>query len=179
MDTSKEYRNMLKAAPEIQSLWKPSIGDYHLWNNSIELISTEHFRSSTRFWLRDKEIWGDRKQYGQYIIGYFNEWVVMDFDKNTQVNCEEIIKEFQKQYTRHNNTLWLPRQDQLQDILDENYVHIIGEFKKFAYSEYNNSVFSACGTFCPTENGSMEQLWLAFVMNEKYNKVWDGTKWIK
>ncbi len=25
---------------------------------------------------------------------------------------------------------------------------------------------------------SMEQLWLAFVMKEKYNKVWDGEEWI-
>lgn len=24
---------------------------------------------------------------------------------------------------------------------------------------------------------SYEQLWLAFVMKEKYNKVWDGEKW--
>jgi len=25
----------------------------------------------------------------------------------------------------------------------------------------------------------MEQLWLAFVMLELYNKKWDGTKWTK
>ena len=25
---------------------------------------------------------------------------------------------------------------------------------------------------------SMEQLWLAFVMKEKFNKMWDGGKWI-
>lgn len=24
---------------------------------------------------------------------------------------------------------------------------------------------------------SMEQLWLAFVMKEKYNKTWDGNEW--
>ena len=26
---------------------------------------------------------------------------------------------------------------------------------------------------------SMEQLWLAFVMKEKYEKTWDGTNWIE
>jgi len=26
---------------------------------------------------------------------------------------------------------------------------------------------------------SMEQLWLAFVMKEKFNKVWNGENWIK
>ena len=30
-----------------------------------------------------------------------------------------------------------------------------------------------------TSNCSMEQLWLAFVMQEKYKKTWDGEKWIK
>ncbi len=29
----------------------------------------------------------------------------------------------------------------------------------------------------PARNVSMEQLWLAFVMKEKYNKTWDGEKW--
>ena len=24
---------------------------------------------------------------------------------------------------------------------------------------------------------SMEQLWLAFVMSEKYNKIWNGKEW--
>jgi hypothetical protein len=26
---------------------------------------------------------------------------------------------------------------------------------------------------------SMEQLWLAFVLKEKYGKVWSGTDWVK
>ena len=26
-------------------------------------------------------------------------------------------------------------------------------------------------------DASMEQLWLAFVMKEKFNKTWDGEKW--
>jgi len=27
--------------------------------------------------------------------------------------------------------------------------------------------------------GSMEQLWLAFIMSEKYGKVWNGDDWVK
>ena len=30
----------------------------------------------------------------------------------------------------------------------------------------------------PISNPSMEQLWMAFYMKEKYNKVWNGEKWI-
>ena len=29
------------------------------------------------------------------------------------------------------------------------------------------------------KNYSMEQLWLAFVMKDKYKKVWNGEDWIK
>jgi hypothetical protein len=29
------------------------------------------------------------------------------------------------------------------------------------------------------DEASPEQLWLAFVMKEKYNKVWNGEDWVK
>jgi len=71
-------------------------------------------------------------------------------------------------YTSDTDT-WLPRQDQLQDMvtidgtilltqLKETYIMECWIYKKDEYYfEYN----------------SMEQLWLAFVMKEKYGKVWD------
>ena len=31
----------------------------------------------------------------------------------------------------------------------------------------------------PGEKWTQEQLWLAFIMKEKYNKVWNGEDWIK
>ena len=68
------------------------------------------------------------------------------------------------------NKVWLPRQDQLQEMIN--------------WSEYQ---FSACfGEFVHLQAGekdspykSMEQLWLAFVMKEKYGKSWNGTGWVK
>ena len=50
-------------------------------------------------------------------------------------------------------SIWLPRQDQLQGMVE--YTVGVNKFN------------------------SMEQLWLAFVMSEKYNKKWDGKDWIK
>ena len=66
--------------------------------------------------------------------------------------------------------IWLPRQDQLQEmVLESNHpdelLKIIGHFHDFA-----------CGV--TPQFDSMEQLWLAFVMKEKYKKTWNGEEWI-
>ena len=73
---------------------------------------------------------------------------------------------------------WLPRQDQLQDIIIEywgevdcsnSHVVVLDDFSEYVLNE------------CPKETismNSLEQLWLAFTMKEKYNKKWDGEEWI-
>ena len=64
--------------------------------------------------------------------------------------------------------IWLPRQDQLQEmvksdtIINWDFYHFINDGLT-DYLDYFNS---------------MEQLWLAFVMKEKYNKTWNGEDWV-
>lgn len=65
--------------------------------------------------------------------------------------------------------IWLPRQDQVQKILDMTDPHIITTRIDLWWKQ--DHIFTG---FC----GSMEQLWLAFVMQEKYNKTWDGRDWV-
>jgi hypothetical protein len=82
--------------------------------------------------------------------------------------------------------IWLPRQDQLQEMLKS---------VEWFYNENNPSgmmdslyyIYMCCSSsneFNYTEYvkqfKSFEQLWLSFVMNEKYNKIWDKNKqeWI-
>lgn len=68
---------------------------------------------------------------------------------------------------RTKKILWLPRQDQLQEIL-----------KPYPFSALLRDVrmfWKGGGRYC----NSMEQLWLAFVMKEKFNKIWNESKWIK
>ncbi len=63
--------------------------------------------------------------------------------------------------------IWLPRQDQLQEM-------VRGKFRR----QYLMLVDFA--TLCVDDmpdDMSMEQLWLAFVMIEKYGKVWKGEDW--
>ena len=65
-----------------------------------------------------------------------------------------------------NKVIWLPRQDQLQEMVWEgsNIRSMVLEFADFVEaSDYRRE--------------SMEQLWLAFVMKEKFNKVWVNDKW--
>jgi len=60
------------------------------------------------------------------------------------------------------------RQDQLQEMVIEDTGSIALIFV-FNYWFYNADI---------DEDSSMEQLWLAFVMKEKYGKVWNGEEWI-
>jgi len=73
---------------------------------------------------------------------------------------------------------WLPRQDQLQEMV------LPGDARYSGWFLYGLSEFKSIGNKLgwPTEEyylrfESMEQLWLAFVMKEKYDKVWNGKEW--
>ena len=87
------------------------------------------------------------------------------------------------------NYIWLPRQDQLQEMVG---IEIISKYIKWttidtsipfnrhlalmkwfdvlskARNQYANTIMTFSG----------EQLWLAFYMHEKHNKLWDGEQWI-
>ena len=68
------------------------------------------------------------------------------------------------------DTIWLPRQDQLQAMVTDFSLGIWSLMAKF-------------GRWCDEWGGqsrtlySGEQLWLGFVMKEKFNKIWDGQEW--
>ena len=77
------------------------------------------------------------------------------------------------------NHLWLPRQDQLQEMVKGNkHSHLLAhEFALWCHGgEEFGRIILAEDPHC---DWSMEQLWLAFVMKKKYNKVWKDDKWIE
>ena len=73
------------------------------------------------------------------------------------------------------NWLWLPHQDQLQEML--NYK----EKTSYPVSHMIKHIDEFYSTMRYWEQDAgditMEQLWLAFVMKEKYNKTWGGNEW--
>lgn len=79
---------------------------------------------------------------------------------------------------------WLPRQNQLQEMIE-------GQRRGRGIHDYDFSFASngvdwfmtiTAGFDKKVEVGrftSMEQLWLAFVMKERYSKQWSGKDWVK
>lgn len=69
--------------------------------------------------------------------------------------------------------IFLPRQDQLQEMVKPNKYNSYWLVQKM-YEFVNEKNAGEL-----TGNPSCEQLWLAFVMHEKYGKTWDGEEWVK
>jgi len=77
--------------------------------------------------------------------------------------------------------IWLPRQDQLQEM----YFDFVPALEHFPIAIIARLyIFSSIRIKSPSVDlnyveqfTSMEQLWLAFVMKEKYNKIWNGEEW--
>jgi len=79
--------------------------------------------------------------------------------------------------------IWLPQQDQLQEMVVKSntapLIMLIALFDKFTFQE-GYGLNKDNERRVPPINmfpDSMEQLWLAFVMKEKYNKIWTGNEW--
>ena len=66
--------------------------------------------------------------------------------------------------------IWLPTQSQLQEMVESaECYHNRPRYLLTAFLKYcTESLYLA----------SMEQLWLAFVMKEKFNKTWDGDRYV-
>lgn len=67
------------------------------------------------------------------------------------------------------HNVWLPRQDQLQEMLNYKEPIVFN-----LVSNLNIWIMDNPKKVC----FSMEQLWLEFVMETKHNKTWDKDKWI-
>ena len=85
-------------------------------------------------------------------------------------------KEYIEMCRKANGYLGTPiyTQEQLQDMLfqplGKTFVYWLDRFYKYVENqERHESMIGGCY--------SMEQLWLAFVMHEKYGKTWDGKDW--
>ena len=81
--------------------------------------------------------------------------------------------------------VWLPTQEQLQEIIIPtlksryNKYHDLEKMERIAnwivrifwgFTEHNGREI---------HSNNITELWLAFVMHEKYNKIWTGEKWVK
>lgn len=75
------------------------------------------------------------------------------------------------QHDWYSDRIWLPRQDQLQEMVKYragDALHRICEFHDIICPDWKYFLIFT----------SLEQLWLAFVMKERWNKIWNGKEWI-
>ena len=148
MDKPETYIKM-SDCPEIQEDWKPQIGDWFYKEDGIG--------------------------YGLWLICQVSapngETLWCSGERMNQPPFEGKLVQF----TAPENYIWLPLQSQLQEMIGEEYsINLLYAFHRF----YNTM---GCDLYPHTINGaktSMEQLWLTFVMKEKYNKTWYGEDWV-
>lgn len=79
--------------------------------------------------------------------------------------------------------LWLPRQDQIQDMMEWKNEYHFWEWEADTFDgdkagSYHGQILDNEDLVYGVSMSSLEQLWLAFYMYEKYGKIWDGDKWV-
>lgn len=79
--------------------------------------------------------------------------------------------------------IWLPTQSQLQEMVEYEFKVILAKFHCWVFYEaplsapdFVHRKIAESHSYTSSFE-SMEQLWLAFVMHEKYQKVWNGEEW--
>jgi len=156
MDISKEYIKMCDC-PEIQGLWKYEKGD----------------------WFADK-------YFDKCGAGVIESTLVDEYIGDNWNTIASRITEFNLC-----QSIWLPRQDQLQEMYitthDYKGMATIKDEASFPQSLIHSIWFFAFETDGGGDYAgvneyahqftSMEQLWLAIVMQMKHNKTWNGEAW--
>lgn len=104
-----------------------------------------------------------------------------DFITDTEMDSLSVLMSvnFKKSYGvvngfDKNDIIWLPRQDQLQGMVviekSEWFLTGIATYDKYGFSKE----IEYYGQF-----DSFEKMWLCFVMEKKYNKIWNDSDWFK
>jgi hypothetical protein len=159
MDMSETYIKMCERAQEIQRL-QPDID--HIRHPEDE----QDYKYTSFFYLPKEDKIAISKwdnDEGHILMGHY-------LDEET-------------------GAIWLPRQDQLQKMLispRQDFIELLEDFywhwagykteEKYPWREYieDEDKIKIRGDFT-----SMEQLWLAFVMKEKFGKYWSKGEWLK
>ena len=159
MDISPEYVKMCGEAKEVQEAHTPARGD--LWKCACRSCTER-----SHIWMIERS-----------VIDHLEGKDLSDFIEYYQecVRWEEFgFPAFwrDKEAGDWNAYIWLPRQDQLQEMVFESggstpWLALFSDFVDFIFSKTNRGLFT----------GTPDQLWLAFVMHEKHNKIWDGKTW--
>lgn len=108
---------------------------------------------------------------GDIFMGWADVDIVMDGEEPKElVIGSEIWGDYVRPMKGH--SVWLPRQDQLQDLLwPEGHDLTLGECQLvWEFARKNREKLA--------DFNSWEKLWLCFLMSENFNKTWNGEDWV-
>ena len=144
---------MCEKAEDVQKKWKPKEWDYHYG------IKNSTCDNEGIVWCIVPDRISDSGYYG--------------------ISPENFDEEGKDRYDK---IIWLPRQDQLQEMIGRNQVkYFYTDFGEYQSEKLKNhwELYRE-----PHENeqyrydgDSIEQCFLRVIMKEKYNKIWDNENW--
>jgi hypothetical protein len=119
---------------------------------------------------------GHQWEFGDYFVYVGHVYILVSISEDGFYHGRNSLYETSWEFRGNSLVpcIWLPHQDQLQEMIHDLKYYSKGQFSgshgliaDFAFwvEAYSNL---PCA--------SMEQLWLVFVMKEKYNKIWDSKK---
>ena len=109
------------------------------------------------------------------FVGYIQDW------NTTLASLERFSADIgidgKYSWYKKEELIWLPTQVQLQEMYLNNRKYKIncGQMSMF-FEDWRHDELMRYGK--DLMNWSMGQLWLACVMQKKYNKVWNGEDWV-
>lgn len=174
MDTTGKYIEMSEKAEEIQEEWEPIEGDYYCYQDimcghPVYIVNGRNLKDVHKtdvMKLKDIHCPVCRYDYDSF----------QGIMASTKAKADDAVT---------GRFVWLPRQDQLQEIWGR---HIHGDDYDGSEGFFMLDCFQCfilddegCGkdTYEFTKDmDTLEQLWLVFVMREKYGKKWVDGEWI-
>ena len=143
-----KYIKQCEKAVEVQKAWKPAWGDRYYTPSNPD-------RPGHGFW-------GLCIDMGRNYFGYIrtpNIWLPLQHQLQAMVAGEYMLHDFIGWYNPDNRCIHADRED--------------GFYAPIPCEDCRNKRIDIHKTFT-----SMEQLWLGFVMEQLYQKRWDGSDWV-
>lgn len=131
-------------------------------------------------------------QKGDYIANNEESWKKTSKDSKTRIvkPIGVLILDSPNQIDRKDLAIWLPTQDQIQGMIREYWAEKLknkrpkdewfpGGVIGLTYVLDTFLAWTVQNTSITQESKSFEELWLKYYMWLKFEKTWDGEKWIK
>ena len=163
MDTSETYIKMCDC-PEIQDepLCEP-VGDF-----AVKEIHRLGIGDFVALFYGD---WDETDSETKKYVKRWRTWIISENDIVCWAGSQPCFNKESR------GLIWLPRQDQLQGMVGVKNVadFLDGHLIMGGYGGEAVLYYLSEEQYRPA---SMEQLWLAYLMLEKFNKTWNGDKWV-